>query len=722
MLLSHCDILHLGNVPRLVGKFGVTAPVYVTAPVHKMGQMYLYDYYLARTEYDESFDEFSLDDVDAAFGRFVPLKYSQTMSLSGRGTGISITAFPSGHLLGGTIWRISKEGEEIVYAVDYNHRRDRHLNACALERFNRPAVLITDAFSALTPPSPNRKGLDTAFLDRVVRTLRQSGNVLMPVDTAGRVLELLLVLDQHWTQSRLGAYPIVLLTNVAYNTLEFARSQLEWMSDAVTRAFEQLRENAFACRHVQLCHSLAEVDALPPGPKVVLSSMPTLDFGAARELFAEWARDDRNAVIFTSRPRVEGSLAWRVQTRGERRFSLRVSRRVPLEGAELEAHLAKKRREEEREEEERQRAAKAEAAAGGEGDAPEGAGEGMQVDAAGEKGGADEKKEEEEEEEEEDDDEDEEMPEAEMKRAVEWSQRREADPGVVFVDGFEPPDDAVVPMFGDPAEEPKWDEYGVLGDPMDFVGSRADKRELQAVGAIGGGEEAGLDAAAMDMEVPSRAAAEVPTKVVSREVDVEVRCSVQYMDYVGLADGRSIRNIIARVGPHSLILVHGSPEATDNIRQYCLDAKVVPAEKIYAPGLNEAVDASSDIVSYKVNLSDALLSSLSLTTLGEYEVGWLEATIREGNPPLLDMREGAAEGGAGRPALFIGDPKLSDFRQLLQSRGIGADFADGVLVCGARGAVMVRRNGENLALEGSMCEEYFAVRELLYSQYHTLAR
>jgi len=224
----------------------------------------------------------------------------------------------------------------------------------------------------------------------------------------------------------------------------------------------------------------------------------------------------------------------------------------------------------------------------------------------------------------------------------------------------------------------------------------------------------------MEMEVPSRAAAEVPTKVVSRDVDVDVKCAVQYMDYEGLADGRSIRNIIARVGPHSLILVHGSLEATDNIKTYCLDANIVAAEKIFAPRLNEEVDASSDIVSYKVNLSDALLSSLSLTALGEYEVGWLEAKMREGNPPLLDRLEDVAMRETDRAALFVGDPKLSDFRQLLQSNGITADFTEGVLVCGSRGAVMVRRSGDNLTLEGSICEEYFAVRELLYGQYHAI--
>ena len=45
-------------------------------------------------------------------------------------------------------------------------------------------------------------------------------------------------------------YPLVFLTPVAYNTLKFAQSQLEWLNDALARAFEHTRENPFACRHV----------------------------------------------------------------------------------------------------------------------------------------------------------------------------------------------------------------------------------------------------------------------------------------------------------------------------------------------------------------------------------------------------------------------------------------------------------------------------------------
>ena len=48
VLLSHSDPTHLGALPYLVGRCGLAAPVYATSPVHKMGQMAMYDQYLSR--------------------------------------------------------------------------------------------------------------------------------------------------------------------------------------------------------------------------------------------------------------------------------------------------------------------------------------------------------------------------------------------------------------------------------------------------------------------------------------------------------------------------------------------------------------------------------------------------------------------------------------------------------------------------------------------------
>lgn len=45
--------------------------------------------------------------------------------ISGKGEGIVIAPHVGGHLLGGTVWKITKDGEDVIYAVDFNHRKER---------------------------------------------------------------------------------------------------------------------------------------------------------------------------------------------------------------------------------------------------------------------------------------------------------------------------------------------------------------------------------------------------------------------------------------------------------------------------------------------------------------------------------------------------------------------------------------------------------------------
>lgn len=150
VLISHPDMTHLGALPYAVGKLGLEAPVYATLPVWRMGQMFMYDAYEAMVAQQE-FSVYDLDDVDAAFEKINQLKFQQPLALTGKGTGITITPYSGGHMLGGTVWKIKREAEdmkdaeEILYAVDFNHKKERHLNPTALPTLIRPSHLIIGA-------------------------------------------------------------------------------------------------------------------------------------------------------------------------------------------------------------------------------------------------------------------------------------------------------------------------------------------------------------------------------------------------------------------------------------------------------------------------------------------------------------------------------------------------------------------------------------------------
>lgn len=729
VLLSHPDPIHLGALPYAVGKLGLNCTIYATIPVYKMGQMFMYDLYQSRNN-SEDFTLFTLDDVDSAFDKIQQLKYSQIVNLKGKGHGLSITPLPAGHMIGGTIWKIVKDGEEeIVYAVDFNHKREIHLNGCTLESISRPSLLITDSFNA-TYVQPRRKQRDEMLLTNVMETLRGDGNVLIAVDTAGRVLELAQLLDQIWRtkDAGLGVYPLALLNNVSYNVVEFSKSQVEWMSDKLMRCFEDKRNNPFQFRHLTLCHSLADL-ARVPSPKVVLCSQPDLESGFSRELFIQWSKDAKNSIILTYRT-TPGTLArYLIDNPGEKHLDLEVRKRVRLEGRELEEFLEKDRMKKEA-------AKKLEQA------------KEVDVDSSDESDI--------------DDDDDLDQPTVVKSKHHDLMMKSEGSrKGSFFKQAKKS-----YPMFPTHEERIKWDEYGEIIRLEDFL-----VPELQATEE----EKSKLDSGLTNGDEPmDQDLSVLPTKCISNVESLEIRARITYIDYEGRSDGDSIKKIINQMKPRQLVIIHGPPEASLDLAESC---KAFSKDiKVYTPKLQETIDATSETHIYQVRLKDSLVSSLQFCKAKDTELAWIDG--------VLDMRVVKVDTGVmledgvkeevedselgmeitpdlgiepsaiavaahramknlfgeeekelseesdiiptleplptpevpGHQSVFINEPRLSDFKQVLLREGIQAEFVGGVLVCNNMVAVR-RTEAGRISLEGCLCEDYYKIRELLYQQY-----
>lgn len=662
VLVSHADTRHLGALPYAVGKLGLECPVYATLPVHKMGQMVLYDLYLSKRA-EEDYDTFDLNDVDRAFGMFNTMRYAQQINLSGKGEGITITPFPAGHSVGGTTWRISKEAEDILYAVDYNHRKERHLNGAALHTFNRPAVLITDAYNGLTEQT-SRKLRDRTLVAGVMQTLRSGGNVLIPVDTATRVLEILLVLDSHWEHQKIGLYSLAFLNNVAYNVVEFAKSMLEFMNSDISKSFEHTRDNVFDCKNVHLCHNMEELEELPDQPKVVLASMASLEAGMGRNLLVDWASNPDNLILFVERAQA-GTVSSFIQAYMDsdetEDFQARImmGHREPLDEVEL---VEFQEAEEARKEEEML----ADAVYGDAGleimDLEEGNANAGTVQ--------------------------------EKARAV----------GQVLIEGFETPEGAVAPLFPFPEEDVERDEYGEVLDPAEFAGDE-EPSPTSAAEAMGGKSDGG------DTDMLE----ESPTKLVVEEVDIVIRASLQYIDFEGRSDERSIKNIVTQVQPRQLILVHGSTEATQSLKSHFETV----LKSVHAPNPLEPVTIDSVSASYRLRLTEDFMRMVRFSRVaGNYQVAWVDGELKreEGNEALdLVPSQGALH--AVQKAVFVGETRLAELKEIIQSTlNLSVRFIPGGLVCGDR--VVVRKEGQRLSFEGALSEEYYRVREVVYAQYH----
>lgn len=60
---------------------------------------------------------------------FLAFVFQTSFLMPGKGEGIVIAPHVAGHLLGGTVWKITKDGEDVIYAVDFNHRKERYFTS-----------------------------------------------------------------------------------------------------------------------------------------------------------------------------------------------------------------------------------------------------------------------------------------------------------------------------------------------------------------------------------------------------------------------------------------------------------------------------------------------------------------------------------------------------------------------------------------------------------------
>jgi cleavage and polyadenylation specificity factor subunit 2 len=131
ILLSFGDLEHVGALPLVVGRLGLTVPIYCTLPTMSLGYQALYEAHGCQPADSAGstggFSAFSLDDVDEAFGSMKgrrngirTLKFNEALVV--KGLDLTITPINAGRCLGGAMWRIKWHNDE-VRRSDFGHCR-----------------------------------------------------------------------------------------------------------------------------------------------------------------------------------------------------------------------------------------------------------------------------------------------------------------------------------------------------------------------------------------------------------------------------------------------------------------------------------------------------------------------------------------------------------------------------------------------------------------------
>ncbi|KAE8233183.1 hypothetical protein CF326_g1779 [Tilletia indica] len=328
----------------------------------------------------------SVDEIEEAFEAITTVRYLQpTHLVEGKLVGMSLTAYSAGHSLGGTVWKIrSPLSGTILLALEYNHNRERHLDGTALlassgaaanavgalagtsagastggvlDAVRRADVLVTDISRGLLT-NAKRKDKDAALLSLIDRTLKSGNSLFFPVDPSARLLELLILFDQHWAYAYTSTapnssnnpnlsggssppkYPLCLISKTGKEMLQRARTFMEWMTRegagspaalAAAQAAEEKERNEkrgggnqrrwgqqrdragpLEFRYLRVFTSIEAMDEVIPlnTPKVVMAVPPSLTHGPSRRLVQRFADKEDDVIVLTHRGEPESLARW----------------------------------------------------------------------------------------------------------------------------------------------------------------------------------------------------------------------------------------------------------------------------------------------------------------------------------------------------------------------------------------------------------------------------
>jgi cleavage and polyadenylation specificity factor subunit 2 len=521
-----------------------------------------------------------------------------------------------------------------------------------LNSIGKPSILITDSYNSLC--NTEFKDVKTKFIESVTSTLRKGGDVIIPTDAASRVFELLLVLETFWRENKsFQVYKIVFLSSMSFRTIEFASHQLEWMSENIVKSFDERRENPFQFKHIQLAHHLNELKK-NKHPTVIVSTSESLRTGFSRELFTQKCDNRNNLFLFTQKLS-EDSLPHKILS--QNKITIKLKKRVPLEGEELDDYEYKRRLLKEAEKKKKR------------------------------------------------DDE-------ARKKVIEIRDEEESsdeenetrnDPRLFLPENLRYHSQFL--MFPCIEKSYSFDEYGQMINVEEL-----ESRTTKFIENDEKYEEEIIQDPEEEDFIP-------PTKCIEETHHCLKNCQVKVLDYEGRPSSKSIKNIISSIKPRKLIIIHGSKAATLDLVEYCQNNRDIEASVIAAPKIFEPVHFTMDTNVIKVKLVEELLNKLNFIKASSCSLAYVEGICQEGTE---DKRISLIPcSSKGHQSILIGDLKLTKLRELLIQHHFKTEFKFGCLI--VNGTILINKtNNDQFDIQGPACSDYFKIRQLLYSQFQTI--
>ncbi|KAE9445978.1 hypothetical protein C3L33_22126, partial [Rhododendron williamsianum] len=281
MILYFCCSFHLdhaASLPYFLEKTTFKGRVFMTHATKAIYKLLLSDYVKVSkvSVEDMLYDE---QDILRSMDKIEVIDFHQTLEVNG----IRFWCYTAGHVLGAAMFMVDIAGVRVLYTGDYSREEDRHLRAAELPQFS-PDICIIESTYGVQLHQP-RHIREKRFTDVIHSTISQGGRVLIPAFALGRAQELLLILDEYWSNHpELHNIPIYYASPLAKRCMAVYQTYINAMNERIRNQFAN--SNPFDFKHISPLKSIENFNDV--GPSVVMASPSALQSGLSRQLFDKW--------------------------------------------------------------------------------------------------------------------------------------------------------------------------------------------------------------------------------------------------------------------------------------------------------------------------------------------------------------------------------------------------------------------------------------------------
>lgn len=243
---------------------------------------------------------YSKKDVDDCLSKIKIINFSETIDIYGS---LKIQAKSSGFSIGSCYWIIESDCDNICYlsksSLLNSHSKlfDPYLKNIIID------CLIVTGLNQTQLHEPEQMIQD--FCKACVLTLKNQGNVLIPIQPSGKIYDLIEFLYRYLCDSSLGNTPIYFMSHVAEQSLAYSNIFAEWLCDskqtlvyAAESPFQhgELLKNGLLKTYSSITSKFNDEFIQPC---ILFASHPSLRFGEACHFVEMWKNSPNNSFIFT---------------------------------------------------------------------------------------------------------------------------------------------------------------------------------------------------------------------------------------------------------------------------------------------------------------------------------------------------------------------------------------------------------------------------------------